>query len=433
MPRRGFTLLEVLLALGLSSMLMAGLFATLRVQGRMAREGGRRVEIAQLARGLLERMADDVRSSIPSEVGLPQEVGLIGESFLTRSGFGAVSTVSLFSIAGQDRLPGPLKTLATHSDLPGIGLYGDAQYLVVSPRAGNELMLGGMVSERGTHAGDATTSGVLRQPTDAFGAFNQEAALGRNAVVGFSDRQMSVGPLEPPRGSAGVAYFLVRDRSRVVIGGEFDAQSVAGLARLELTRSDPETATALIDEALKSLEGSLNGDDTETEEDGLTLDEDEIATSEEAWQRDQSFYAPGLRVELLAPEVGWLRFRYLGPYGWESDWTSHATMPRAVEIVVGLKTDNEEFARRTRSNRDRKSSAADSEEEETASNDFETEGVLVDSESFGLSALLRDRLIPPGLQVYRLTVRVPTASAKGVLGMGNTVSERMAPTEGMHE
>ena len=47
MPRRGFTLLEVLLALGLSSMLMAGLFATLRVQGRMAREGGRRVEIAR--------------------------------------------------------------------------------------------------------------------------------------------------------------------------------------------------------------------------------------------------------------------------------------------------------------------------------------------------------------------------------------------------
>lgn len=217
------------------------------------------VDIAQLARGLLEHMADDVRSSIPPEVGSPQEVGLIDESFLTRSGFESVSTVSLLPIARQDRLPRPLKTLATRSDLPGTGLYGDAQYLVISPRADNELLLGGVASEWETHAGGATTPDALRQPTDAFGAFNQGTSLGRNTVVGLNDRQTSAGPPEPPCGSAGVAYFLVRDRSRVVIGNEFDAQSVAGLARLELTRSHSEIATALIDEALKHLEGSLNG------------------------------------------------------------------------------------------------------------------------------------------------------------------------------
>ena len=63
-PRPGFTLLEVLLALAIGLMLMAVLYAALDVQFRTMRSGEEAMEDARLARGLVNRMAADVRHSL---------------------------------------------------------------------------------------------------------------------------------------------------------------------------------------------------------------------------------------------------------------------------------------------------------------------------------------------------------------------------------
>ncbi len=62
--RRGFTLLEVLLALALSVVLLSLLTFSINVYMRASDAGRGEVERAQLARVLLRRMADDLRSTL---------------------------------------------------------------------------------------------------------------------------------------------------------------------------------------------------------------------------------------------------------------------------------------------------------------------------------------------------------------------------------
>src|SRR5262249_49554552 len=69
MPRNhihsGFTLLEVLLALGISVLLMGALYVSMDVQIRYAQAGRERVSDSALARALLNRPAADVSASLP--------------------------------------------------------------------------------------------------------------------------------------------------------------------------------------------------------------------------------------------------------------------------------------------------------------------------------------------------------------------------------
>ncbi len=59
-----FTLLEVILALSLSSLVMVAIGVAIDVQLRLLDTGRMQVEEAQLARALLSRMADDLRSTV---------------------------------------------------------------------------------------------------------------------------------------------------------------------------------------------------------------------------------------------------------------------------------------------------------------------------------------------------------------------------------
>src|SRR5437016_5936871 len=63
-PRRGFTLLEVLVAISLSLLLIAALYSGLNLYWRYSTVGHDDVERALLARALLRRIALDVRSAM---------------------------------------------------------------------------------------------------------------------------------------------------------------------------------------------------------------------------------------------------------------------------------------------------------------------------------------------------------------------------------
>lgn len=63
-PRRAFTLLEVLLALGLSVLLLGVIGMAVDFHLRLIGTGRAEVEHAQLARAILARMADDLRGAI---------------------------------------------------------------------------------------------------------------------------------------------------------------------------------------------------------------------------------------------------------------------------------------------------------------------------------------------------------------------------------
>src|SRR5262249_24088685 len=58
--RAGFTLLEVLLALGIATLLLAGLYVSMDVQIRLTDAGRVKVSDSVLARSLLQKIADDI-------------------------------------------------------------------------------------------------------------------------------------------------------------------------------------------------------------------------------------------------------------------------------------------------------------------------------------------------------------------------------------
>lgn len=62
--RAGFTLLEVLLAIAISTIVIAALFMTIDLQLKIADESRLEVEQAQLAHSILNRIADDLRNSV---------------------------------------------------------------------------------------------------------------------------------------------------------------------------------------------------------------------------------------------------------------------------------------------------------------------------------------------------------------------------------
>ena len=63
-PARGFTLLEVLLAMLLSTVVLAGLWSALSIHLRMFDAGRTQVEQAQLSRALLNQIANDLRQAV---------------------------------------------------------------------------------------------------------------------------------------------------------------------------------------------------------------------------------------------------------------------------------------------------------------------------------------------------------------------------------
>ncbi len=89
---RGFTLLEVLIALVLSSVLLAGLWALFSTYEALFSGGQAKVENAQLIRALFEQIARDLRSAIPdSSAGVP------GQSASVRR-FGLFGTESALQV-----------------------------------------------------------------------------------------------------------------------------------------------------------------------------------------------------------------------------------------------------------------------------------------------------------------------------------------------
>jgi prepilin-type N-terminal cleavage/methylation domain-containing protein len=65
MTRRGFTLIEVLVAAALVAVLMAGVWALMSTFERLFNSGQARAEQAQISRTLLAQLAEDLRTAIP--------------------------------------------------------------------------------------------------------------------------------------------------------------------------------------------------------------------------------------------------------------------------------------------------------------------------------------------------------------------------------
>lgn len=207
----GFTLLEVLLALSLTVVLMGILTITIQVYLKASNAGRDEVEQAQLARVLLRRISDDLRSTIWHNEA--EEAAASSTDSATSSASGGASSGS-GSTSGSDAT-----TSSGASSASGAG-------------TGNSQPMGSS-SSGGSNAGDSTSVSSSTELPPAVGLFGNQYEI-----------QVDVSRLpriEQYAAATSTATDIVSDVKTVAYfcqaGSTAAANSTPGLARREFDRA----------------------------------------------------------------------------------------------------------------------------------------------------------------------------------------------------
>jgi type II secretory pathway pseudopilin PulG len=296
----GFTLIEVLLALLLSTALLAGLWAALEISMRMFESGRTRVEEAQLARALLHQLDADLRQTLmrtkqpaASEVLAP--IAPTSTSQETSSDHSSTPS-SIAGILPLSRGMGPIPAL------PADALGGKGRF--ESPRR---------------KPGLSGTPHTLR--LDVYRTLPGGSAAGRHRDV------TSVDALELRT----VFYLLARaqEAERPAIG----EPSYAGDA---LVRYETYWLDAPGDQLGSSVASRQLSPQDQLFEEFLTLEDRYEAATRDTF--GAALNENPAEEFAMSPEVVRLEFRYFDGVEWLSSWDSEAAgrLPSAVEIVLSL-------------------------------------------------------------------------------------------------
>lgn len=271
--RSAFTLLEVLLALGLSLLLLGAMNLALDLYRQYTTAGRDDIEKARLARAILEKMAVDIRCAVaPTKQGASSS-----SSSGTSSSSG--STSSGGSTGGGNSSSGSGGSGSTDGET------AEGSFEIVDPSAAYTKEIIGVV-------GDLQTIVLTVCRTS------------RSVPLTATDGQILAAPISDMKS---VSYFLAAD----------GADGLAG------TVAEYQAAAATSSRANSGIRGLAR-----LEGDRLT-----VSKAEESAQLDML----AQRSKLLAPEVQFLQFRYSDGYDWFDAWDGTLSgLPRAVEITIGI-------------------------------------------------------------------------------------------------
>jgi uncharacterized membrane protein YgcG len=280
MRRFGFTLLEVVLALGLTVVVMSAIGVAIFLHLRAVDHTRMAIERDQLARILLRRMGDDLRSAVHREP--PDQTGTQALQKLMQSAKNAGQG------GGQGRNAG-----------------------------------GGARSSGGGRSTSSTTA--PESAADAGTTATTQRPIGADDPSSESTGETTPGTPAAIAGLYGSAYDLQIDYARVPRPDEFTAAMVNGTA----APSGVKTVYYFLANAATGL--SVTG------ESGLMRSEMNRATA--LYASENGDYDIFLRTgELLAEEVMSLEFRYFDGLEWFSEWNSQSMggLPMAVEMAIML-------------------------------------------------------------------------------------------------
>lgn len=323
LPRRGFTLLELMLASLLATVLLAAVWVVLKMELRFFELGRNEVESAQLARALVDRITDDLRDTVvcadpraSMNEGAPSSL--------------SDSTAPSNATIAASRPLNPLLELAGQSSQPTSGA------------ATGGITSSGDSSNRGSVAGSGV-SGSLGMGTISSTPDSGEIWSARCGLIGTSQRlQLDVRPREDetdlqrltePAGlhtdseqalPVTVIYEFHADPSMVTSGGFVSAaaplsgamgQPIYGLLRREIDAAQVRSG----------IEELSNEETAALEPDRFGEDGNRFSHLEDAASRTS-----------LIPEVALMRFRYSDGTTWTESWDSRQRggLPVAVEIAL---------------------------------------------------------------------------------------------------
>lgn len=201
--RRGYTLIELLLATALCGVLLAALWMLMSTYGELFDKGQQQVERAQLGRALLEQMADDLRCAI------------------------------------QDPLPGMVNETAGAAQRRRFGLFGSSRelrfdVLQLTPQQGNPIPVGRIAA--GIHEQAAARVPELRTVHYTFLDPNVGDEPSDSGPPGLVRSELDFETPLDSAASAGVAAAGLPDEP-----ADMDASSSAERSGAGLESSDDDT------------------------------------------------------------------------------------------------------------------------------------------------------------------------------------------------
>ncbi len=293
--RDGFSLLEVVLSLGLAAFLFAALWASTDVYLRSVEAGRAETENAQLARALLRQIADDLRSTV---VFSPADLSAI-EDFTSGAGLESILPSELLE-GGDGEIP---EGSEVEEGPPDDGNQGEIEppegYDPNDPQAELDPLAAGL---------DALQAGELAD---------------------------SLTPAELP-GLVGTSFQMQIDISRLPRLDQYQAVTASPDAAIRDTASDVKTVAYFVIPASHSA-GST-GRASSGRAPGLYRREIDRAVTLWASEQGQG-NALAETAEPLAPEVTGLQFRYFNGEQWFTQWdsTSQGGPPVAVEVAMAIR------------------------------------------------------------------------------------------------
>lgn len=316
--RRGVSLLELLLALGLSVVVMALIAMSINLNFRMYDTKRTSIEEVKLARSVLRHIADDIRAAVqhmpPDLSGLETVIGnsTNAESALSGAGLGALAGAAGQggnAAAGSSGQTGTQGANGVQSGQQGSGQNGTSGG---GQNAGGQNITGGNGLPVTT---SSTTSGVQAQTGEAGSIYGEEQAGGIIGLYGSStELQIDISRL--PR----VDQFQAMT----------DPDNLAGVVDIP---SDMKTVSYF----LRPEEGQIA---VAPEGRGRGLMRRVLDRSVSNYDQQNGGTGSLGQLDLMAEEVVGLQFMYFDGSSWTSDWDSASMegLPVAIEITVILKS-----------------------------------------------------------------------------------------------
>ena len=341
--RRGFTLFEVVVALALSVLLLAGIYAGMDLYWRFSTTGQEEVERAQIARAVLRQIETDLRSVVYQS---PEMIAAATASVAAPSG----SAMGLAASGGSST--GAMGATGTSGGAGGAG--GGSMGGAQSGMSGGGTSAGGGRAPTGG-GGSASTAGGSGGGSAGGGSGGgttggTSGSLGGGSSAGGTGSASggaSAGGAGSASGIGGVGAAGAGTSGSGVVSGLFGTQD-----SLRLTAAAPSRKAVYVPlgsqvpgmaRACDLLTvGYQLGDASQTmsaQPSGLARLEGDRLQQELARQNgDTQTQMAGL--QMLAPEVTGLTFAYFDGYQWRSDWDSQALggLPMAVEVLLEITT-----------------------------------------------------------------------------------------------
>ena len=370
--RRGYTLLEVMLVLLITMVLVTAVGAALNIYLRSVEAGRAEVEQAQLARALLRRIADDLRSAVPVVVDSSGAEPSTASSALN----GAISSAtggsgggSGSSSGGGSGSSGGSSSSANITNITGStgvtnigGSTGATSTGTTSPESAQSAgsvsdMSGGSSgtsksggSSSGSSGGKSSSSGGSSSggsgssgSSGTGGSSSSGGGSGGNADSSESESsgEVTIAPL----GVYGNQYDLQVDVSRLPRIDRMDSLTGTitpdGIAAAGDPPSDVKTVSYYISNtaaAAAPVAANAGAVESAMPTGGLVRRQVDRSIMNYGTLYGGST-DEGTREQVLAPEATALEFRYYDGTEWLTSWSStdRGAVPVAIEIMLTLR------------------------------------------------------------------------------------------------